>query len=98
MVVGYATTAQAFSRRQLAARGCDKARRYLLMQIAIKKAQQLLGFLLSDLLLSGLFAFRSFAFRFFTFRSFSFRIAEFEALHPQRVTDKLTRSMLKIKI
>ena len=93
MVVGYATTAQAFSRRQLAARGCDKARRYLLTQIAIKKAQQLLGFLLSDLLLSGLFAFRSFAFRFF-----SFRIAEFEALHPQRVTDKLTRSMLKIKI
>ena len=93
MVVGYATTAQAFSRRQLAARGCDKARRYLLMQIAIKKAQQLLGFLLSDLLLSGLFAFRSFA-----FRSFSFRIAEFEALYPQRVTDKLTRSMLKIKI
>jgi len=63
------------------------------MQIAIKKAQQLLGFLLSDLLLSGLFAFRSFA-----FRSFSFRIAEFEALYPQRVTDKLTRSMLKIKI
>jgi hypothetical protein len=44
--------------------------------------------LLSDLLLSGLFA----------FRSLSFRIAEFEALHPQRVTDKLTRSMLKIKI
>jgi hypothetical protein len=88
MVVGYATTAQAFSRRQLAARGCDKARRYQLAQIAIKKAQQLLGFLLSDLLLSGLFA----------FRSFSFRIAEFEALHPQRVTDKLTRSMLKIKI
>ena len=93
MVVGYATTAQAFSRRQLAARGCDKARRYLLMQIALKKAQQLLGFLLSDLLFSGFFAFR-----FFTFRSFSFRIAEFEALHPQRVTDKLTRSMLKIKI
>ena len=88
MVAGYAAPAQAFSRRQLAARGCSEARPYLLTKIATKKAQQLLGFLLSGHLLSGLFA----------FRSFSFRIAEFEALYPQRVTDKLTRSMLKIKI
>jgi hypothetical protein len=54
MVIGYATTTQAFRKRQLAARGYDKARPYPLTQIATKKAQRLLGFLLSDLLHSEL--------------------------------------------